>query len=354
MDRKDFDHLAGCLLGGAAGDALGAPVEFESLTQIRSRFGPAGISDMREAVGKDSEGLARFTDDTQMTLFTAEGLLRARNRLAERGEPATAAVVHNAYFRWLYTQGSGTGGLEGQVDGWLITLPGLFATRAPGYTCMSALRSGVMGTPEVPVNHSKGCGGVMRAAPAGLLSPPSEAFSTGCAIAALTHGHTSGYLAAGFLASVISSIIEGASLDDAIARASDDLAGWPGHEECLEAIGRAVELARDASSPRTPETIETLGEGWVAEEALAMSLYAALCYPGDFPSAVCLAVNHDGDSDSTGSIAGNIVGALQGMSGIPAHWLKLLEMYDDLTAITADMLESLQDGSVSMEKYPPW
>ncbi len=123
MDRKGFDHIAGCLLGGAAGDALGAPVEFMGLAQIRSRYGPAGITDMREAVGKDSEGLARFTDDTQMTLFTAEGLLRAGNRMAERGDPATAAVVHNAYFRWLYTQGSGTGGLEGQVDGWLITNP---------------------------------------------------------------------------------------------------------------------------------------------------------------------------------------------------------------------------------------
>ena len=354
MERKGFDHIAGCLLGGAAGDALGAPVEFMGLAQIRSRYGPTGITDMREAVGKDSEGLARFTDDTQMTLFTAEGLLRAGNRMAERGDPATAAVVHNAYFRWLYTQGSGTGGLEGQVDGWLITNPGLFATRAPGHTCMSALRSGIMGTPEAPVNNSKGCGGVMRAAPAGLLSPPGEAFATGCAIAALTHGHPSGYLAAGFLASVVSSIIEGASLDDAIAHALEELSGWPGHEECREAAGRAVALARDASSPKAPETVEALGEGWVAEEALAISLYAALSCPDDFPAAVCLAVNHSGDSDSTGSITGSILGALLGMSSIPVPWLKLLEMRDEITAIAADILESLEKGHVSLERYPAW
>ncbi len=102
---------------------------------------------------------------------------------------------------------------------------------------------------------------------------------------------------------------------------SEELSGWPGHEECLEAVGRAVVLARDASSPKTPETIETLGEGWVAEEALAISLYAALSFPDDFPAAVRLAVNHGGDSDSTGSITGSILGALLGMSAIPSPWI---------------------------------
>jgi ADP-ribosylglycohydrolase len=354
MDRKDFDHIAGCLLGGAAGDALGAPVEFESLPQIRKKYGPDGINDLREAVGRDSEGLARFTDDTQMTLFTAEGLLRAANRMYDRGTCDPVNVIRNAYFRWLYTQGSGTGGLDGQVDGWLITLPGLFATRAPGHTCMSALRSGAGGAPDKPVNGSKGCGGVMRAAPVGLVASPDAAFAMGCDAAALTHGHPSGYLAAGFLASVVCSIMHGASLGEAAARASEELAGWPGHEECLEAVERAVSLARDASSPKTPEAVETLGEGWVAEEALAISLYAALSYQDDYPAAVCLAVNHGGDSDSTGSITGNILGALLGMSAIPAPWLKLLEMRDEITALAADLLESLQEGHVSMEKYPPW
>jgi hypothetical protein len=70
-----------CLLGGAVGDALGAPVEFLSLAQIRSHFGSAGIRDFAEAYGR----VGAITDDTQMTLFTAEGLLRATVRGHERG-----------------------------------------------------------------------------------------------------------------------------------------------------------------------------------------------------------------------------------------------------------------------------
>jgi ADP-ribosylglycohydrolase len=79
--RRDQAHLRGCLLGGAVGDALGEPVEFISLAEIRARYGPAGITDPDAS----REGLVRITDDTQMTLFTADGLLRAMTRMADRG-----------------------------------------------------------------------------------------------------------------------------------------------------------------------------------------------------------------------------------------------------------------------------
>jgi ADP-ribosyl-[dinitrogen reductase] hydrolase len=64
------DHIAGCLLGRAVGDALGAPIEFLRLSEIRERFGLAGLTDYAPAYGK----LGAITDDTQMTLFTAERL----------------------------------------------------------------------------------------------------------------------------------------------------------------------------------------------------------------------------------------------------------------------------------------
>lgn len=60
-------------MGGAVGDALGFEVEFMSLTTIRQRFGEGGITDYV----LDSDGVAEFSDDTQMSLFTAEGLLTA-------------------------------------------------------------------------------------------------------------------------------------------------------------------------------------------------------------------------------------------------------------------------------------
>jgi len=73
--RRSLAHIRGCLLGGAVGDALGAPIEFDDLAKIRSRFGPAGLRDYAPAYGR----VDAFTDDTQMTLFTAEGLIRAQH-----------------------------------------------------------------------------------------------------------------------------------------------------------------------------------------------------------------------------------------------------------------------------------
>ena len=69
----------GCLLGGAVGDALGAPVEFMRHSQIVARFGPGGVRDFAPAYGRTGA----ITDDTQMSLFTAEGLLRASSMLSE-------------------------------------------------------------------------------------------------------------------------------------------------------------------------------------------------------------------------------------------------------------------------------
>lgn len=68
-----IDRIKGCLLGGAVGDALGAPVEFLEWAAIRNTFGAQGIVDYAPAYGR----LGAITDNTQMMLFTAEGLLRA-------------------------------------------------------------------------------------------------------------------------------------------------------------------------------------------------------------------------------------------------------------------------------------
>ena len=97
----DVTHFRGCLLGGAVGDALGAPVEFMSLEEIRSRFGPRGVTGLEEGAWPAGS----ITDDTQMTLFTAEGVLRAQVRGALKGIVHPPSVVDHAYARWLHTQG---------------------------------------------------------------------------------------------------------------------------------------------------------------------------------------------------------------------------------------------------------
>jgi ADP-ribosyl-[dinitrogen reductase] hydrolase len=185
------DRIRGALLGGAVGDALGAPVEFERIDGIRSRFGAAGIAELTEA----GERAGAITDDTQMTLFTAEGLIRARVRAVATGSGDVAAVVDGAYVRWLATQGEPSlrAAAEG-ADGWLAGVRTLHERRSPGSTCTSALRGPHAGTVDAPLNDSKGCGGVMRIAPAGLMGARSggDRFDLGCDLAALTHGHPCG------------------------------------------------------------------------------------------------------------------------------------------------------------------
>jgi ADP-ribosyl-[dinitrogen reductase] hydrolase len=305
------ENFAGCLLGGAVGDALGAPVEFASLAEIRARFGQAGITGFvhTKRIHGASSGKAKITDDTQMTLFTAEGLVRAIARQRDRGICDPVSVVYRAYIRWLHTQGLRSEfEFERQPDdGWLIQVRDLHHRRAPGSTCLSALRGGVIGTPEKRINSSKGCGGVMRIAPVGLVCGPERAFELGCEIAATTHGHPSGYVAAGCLACIISGIIQGRSLEEAIRYAVHLLDAKPEHRECSNAVKNAVNLATDKALKPAPEIVERLGQGWVAEEALAISLYCALVAEGDFTRGVLLAVNYGGDSDSTGAITGNVL-----------------------------------------------
>ncbi len=331
---SEKSRFRGCLLAGAVGDALGAPIEFMSRAQITSKFGAQGLRDFVSAYGR----VGAITDDTQMTLFTAEGVLRAQVRATGRGICHRPSVISHAYRRWLLTQGvAPADGQKPPTDGWLFSLPALHSRRAPGRTCLQALQNTPVGEPAA--NDSKGCGGVMRAAPIGLFGwhfrargGAAQAFELAVDAAALTHGHPSGYLTAGVLSAVICELADGVSLDLAVEQAIALLSVRPAHEESLAAIEAARELAaRDPSAD-----IEQLGQGWVAEEALAMGLFAALTAP-NLSEGLLRAVNHSGNSDSTGAIAGNLLGAMLGEEAIPASWLDSLELRDEIAIVAEDL-----------------
>ena len=342
------ERFRGCLLGGAVGDALGAPVEFDLREEILRRFGPDGITGYAPAYG----GIGMITDDTQMTLFTAEGLLRYWVRGRMKGIATYTGVTANAYLRWLRTQGGsprnplGVGEPFGEGEpGWLYQARRLHSNRAPGNTCMSALRS-MPALGEPADNDSKGCGGVMRVAPVGLFvsrmpeGTCEQAFEIATDLAALTHGHPTGSLSAGVLAALVYQLVQGVSLTDALPEAKRILREFDGHEETLGAVEAAEAAAHCAGSRH--DAVASLGEGWVADEALAIGLYCALVAES-FTDAVVLAVNHSGDSDSTGSIAGNLLGAALGERAIDAHWLEPLELRDVITEIADDLYA-----------YPDW
>jgi ADP-ribosylglycohydrolase len=332
------------------GDALGAIVEFSSLDEIRSRYGPDGLT------GFPVEG-GHITDDTQMTLFTAEGLIRARRRYEARSVDHATDQLWSAFRRWLDTQGPGDGGYppdraappkeegEGDEAGGLVEEPGLRHRRAPGRTCLSALVGNEPGCVDLPVNDSKGCGGVMRVAPVGLVA--ARPSGLGIASAALTHGHPSGYLAAGAAADIISRLRAGQPLRPATEAAAATVAAWEGHEETVAALRSALALA-DREPVPTPEAVSALGEGWVAEEALAIAVYCALTGK-TFEAAVLAAVNHSGDSDSTGAITGNLLGAAGGRSAVPDDWVAAVAE----RALVERMAEDLSTCFMTAKHFRP-
>jgi ADP-ribosylglycohydrolase len=313
---------------------------------IRARFGATGIRDYAPYAGK----AGFITDDTQMTLFTAEGVLRSANRYKMRGiRPDFIGVLGNAYRRWLHTQGEGSRRDNGFLSGWLIRHRELFARRAPGITCLGALRA--MGSDiRLAENDSKGCGGLMRMAPVGLFvagwecdaaEQARQAFDLACDFAALTHGHPAGQHPAGVLAVLVLRLVQGATLAEALAEARRLLAEAPDHGETLAAIDLAVKLAGQGGNAN--DDLRRLGQGWVGEEAIAIALYCAL-RAGSLEEGVTLAVNLTGDSDSTGAIAGNLLGALHGVGAIPERWLAPLEL--------RGVIEEVADDLLSWQQWP--
>ena len=356
---RSQDKFRGCLIGGAAGDALGYAVEFMREREIFRRYGDGGITEYALSKGK-----ALISDDTQMTLFTAGGLLYGTTRRMMRGIMGSyAGYINHAYLDWLKTQRQRYPLPEACYHTWLINVPGLFSPRAPGNTCLAALEEGGMGTPEAPINHSKGCGGVMRVAPIGLYFNDKKAWSIrdvcriGAEAAALTHGHPLGWLPAAAFVQIVHEISQdGASVQDAVLHAigtAEEM--WPDTPELrsfTDLMKEAVDLAE--TDLKDLRAIHRLGEGWTGDEALAIAVYCALRHSGDIDGTLIAAVNHNGDSDSTGAIAGNIVGAQVGLSGIPAKYTENLELRGLILEMADDLWADCRISEYGDERDPVW
>jgi len=347
----------GCLLGGAIGDALGYPIEFE--TSAASIFSARGRTAPRDL--RDGRGVALVSDDTQMSLFVAEGVIRGLQRMSNRGVSSMETTTWLALRRWYGTQVGRAAEGSPEDAGWLVGVRRLHAGRAPGNTCMSSLSAAAAGAPRptvaTPPNSSKGCGAVMRSAPIGLAAGTRElAFELARDTGVTTHGHPSGYLSAAYFASVIYDVARGVSLRDAMDLADQLLAAEKGHEE----LSRVVARVRDAvaNGPPTPDAIEALGGGWTGEEALGIGLLCALTADGGTQAGVADAlwrsVAHAGDSDSTGSITGNLLGAMHGAEALPARWLKQVELRDVIDRVADDLYAVSALGCVlDYGSYPP-
>lgn len=368
------DKIRGCLFGGAVGDALGYPVEFDGERIIFAKYGQSGITEYEK---NPYSGKAEVSDDTQMSLFTANGLLVGDTRGNVRGiQGLPRDYVAMAYQDWLLTQDSS----KEEVDrherfskeggrSWLLDVPELYADRAPGMTCLSALRQEKNGKYiddyiKAKLNNSKGCGGIMRVAPLALdnqMSDPEgmkQLDLEGAQLAAITHGHSLGYMPAAVLVHIIGRLVyppeDGPmTLKEIIVEARDTVAEIFNGDEHLPELTSIIDKAIDLSEHGAQEDLDNihqLGEGWVAEETLGIALYCALRHQDDFSAGVIAAVNHKGDSDSTGAVTGNILGAKLGYSAIEDKWKKDLELSD----VILEMADDLDQGCPISEFGSHW
>ena len=345
------------MVGGAVGDALGYAVEFESYRSIARQYGEKGITRYRL-----DRGLARISDDTQMSLFTAAGILLGMTRGYTRGIMGRIDTYCSyTYLDWLHTQEWTSRHKDARVDSWLMDVPGLYARRAPGNTCLAALRAIEEG--REAKNDSCGCGGVMRTAPLALLNQlhsyadGSMLYCDMCAAEAarITHKHPLGFIPSAILNDMLMQILEAPEgdrirperlVENALSRLPEIVSAadenkkygelWP--EPIIQQeriIRKALDLAY--SDIRDPFAIESIGGGWTGHEALAIAVYSAARHWDSFEDAIVCSVNHSGDSDSTGAICGNIMGCLLGRNAIPAYFSEQLELRDVIEEIATDL-----------------
>lgn len=342
--NERYNNVAGSLLGGAIGDALGYQIEFKQNIKEKeiTRFNGKGI----------------ISDDTQMTLFTANALLWRATRGNMRGiaMPPVNAIYYG-YLDWLETQDNQK--INEHSISWLKNVPGLNERRAPGNTCINSLSSGKMGTIDNPINDSKGCGSVMRIAPIGLYERnPILAGKIAADASAITHGHPLGIIPSFVMSCMISHILnENVSIIDSLSKSLEELKEYNEFnkediDEFISIVNKSIELSK--SNKSDIEAIKEIGQGWVAEEAFAIALYSCLKYSNSFEDAVVCAVNHDGDSDSTGAIAGNIIGVSLGLNNIPEYYLNDLELRDIILEIAHDLSVDVPVGEYSNNNDEKW
>ncbi|MEY4968587.1 MAG: hypothetical protein RLZZ261_358 [Bacteroidota bacterium] len=301
------------LLGGALGDAIGSAIEFTPWSEIVLRFGPKGLQE-------PANRPMNFTDDTQLTLFAAEAVQRHREtgcellpelRMSIRYWHATQNIELNQYPPDWYRHP-------------LIANAAMLHLRSPGHTCLQ-YGDWADGTLEFSINSSKGNGGAMRIAPLAYgIDNRWEAFKTACKFAAMTHGHPDGYVSAGALTSILYGILRGESIRQSVVTTLEMLDQVNARDsDTYRKLTMAVTWAE--TEPRKRERVEDLGRGFTGEEAVAIAVYAALSYPNSFQNAVCLAINHSGDSDTCGLMCGQIMGGHLGFDSLPNTWVNALE-----------------------------
>ncbi len=305
---RDQQQAEAILFGLALGDALGAPTEFMPLTEIKQTYGSKGI--------QEPPNPALYTDDTQMTLALTEGLLDV--------------------------------GLKADLDTQMSAIGRRFVVwrndlenhRAPGMTCIRAVERFESGYSwrEAGIANSKGCGSAMRVATIGYLYQHDEQRLREVTEASglITHGHRTAVAASIGAAYAVKLALDGLSVERYLPRIMAFTDGISDEfDDALRRIGHVGAWANEEAA------LDHIGEGWIAEEAVALALYCVIRYPDDYVACVRRGANSSGDSDSVACIAGGIMGVRLGLKAIPLDWIERCENRDYLRDLAARMTQAV-------------
>ena len=342
------ERVQGVVFGVAIGDALGYPVEFLDMEQIRARYGRVeGFVEMRQPYGH-SEPVALYSDDTQMFIAVAEGLLKSRTQ--EDLDKAASAVAEELA-RWVDSPEN---------------------NRAPGGACILGCRNLALGVDWRVAGklHGGGCGAAMRSMAQGIWcwEQPCQAAQWAGEMALMTHRLPMAQASAAAVAAIVSALLCGAQPLEAAERGIQAAERYDaGTARMLRDAVKRAQMVRELLMPRsgmieapTPcglgtEVADIVAgvldhwRGWSGHEAVAASLFCFLAFSENFVDTVLVAVNSPGDSDSLGAIAGAFSGAYLGVGCIPIEWCQNIENSTYLSELANSMSYFLKKAPVFAE-----
>lgn len=344
--REKVSTYRGCLLGMAAGDAMGYTVDDQSWREIQTYYGPSGLLgyDLQESE------YAPVSSYTQIASFLCNGLLLA----VSRGKTDYLRFAKVALKEW--TRGQQFYRDPEDSYCWLAKLPQFRRRHCRDVRMLDSLRLEQLGTMAAPRNHNNTPGSITAAVATALfydekrLTPEQVGTLTGELIA-LTHGEPEAFLSGVVLAYALAGILQepNVPLEEQFLQAIAVMDGqfrsrFFQAEELALQLRRTISLAKSGVfSPQ--EGMEQL-ECADAAQCLAGAIFTCLMHPNDFDGAIITAVNHSGMSAATGAITGAIMGAKLGEEALPDFYLDSLECSGVLRILAEDIVSGTPTMSV--------
>lgn len=306
-----IERFRGCLLGLAAGDALGTTLEFTS---------PGTFEPIDDMVGGGPFDLlpGEWTDDTSMALCLAQSLIECKGF-----DPVDQL---SRYLRWWKTGYLSSNGRCFDIGNTVRDALVKFQKTGKAYS----------GSTDV---MSAGNGSIMRLAPVPLFYAlnPEEVIVKSGESSCTTHGAREAVDACRYFGGLIAGAVTGAPKEELLSELYSPLPGYWGERPLSPKI---EEIARGSFKLRNPPEIK--GSGYVVKslEAALWAFYRS----ESFREGCLLAVNLGDDADTTGAVYGQLAGAYYGEAEIPESWKSKLALRKDIELIA----EKLYELSISL------